>query len=290
MDKPQEPPAAADPGPPRASKVTTVILIVSLVLIVLIAGVLGTIAVLMTQAPDAPLLGGNPPQRLSTPIHFAPVRETKAAPCPGEEAALDDAQTTCYLLEDGVTVSSVQRVEAVRERDGTYSVRIAVAPAFKQKLVDLIDEQVGDQRQIAVVLVPRTVVAAPIVTQSMDGDSLSIAGMTQQEAETLTTRLLGDSAQPSTPADSPPATPADSPADSPPASSPVTSPATGLPGDPTGADQRGAGTRTPDQRFPTCKEATAAGYGPYTKGTHEEYAWYVDVDGNGVACNSGDLR
>ncbi|MGI5270563.1 excalibur calcium-binding domain-containing protein [Nonomuraea sp. CA-218870] len=280
MDKPQEPQAAADPGPPKASRVTTVILIVSLVLIVLIAGVLGTVAVLMTKAPDAPLIGGAPPQRLSTPIHFAPVRETKAAPCPGEQAALDEAQTTCYLLEDGVTVNAVQTVEAVRERDGTYSVRVAVAPAYKQKLVDLLDEQVTDQRQIAVVLVPRTVVAAPIVTQSMDGDSLRIAGMTQQEAETLATRLLGDAAPPpSTPATGDPA---------------PTPPATDLTvgtGDPTGtAGPTGTGGRTPDQRFASCQEATAAGFGPYTRGTHEEYAWYVDVDGNGVACNSGDLR
>ncbi|MDA0637793.1 excalibur calcium-binding domain-containing protein [Nonomuraea sp. MCN248] len=286
MDKPQEPPAAADPGPPKASRVTTIILIVSLVLIVLIAGVLGTVAVLMTQAPDAPLIGGDPPQRLSTPIHFAPVRETRAAPCPGEQAALDEAQTTCYLLEDGVTVNAVQAVEAVRERDGTYSVRVAVAPAYKQKLVDLLDEQVTDQRQIAVVLVPRTVVAAPIVTQSMDGDSLRIAGMTQQEAETLATRLLGDAAPPpSSPPSSPPGTGDPAPSNS------ATDPTTIGTADPTGTGApTGAGTRTPDQRFASCQEATAAGFGPYTRGTHEEYAWYVDVDGNGVACNSGDLR
>src|SRR5690606_2218409 len=256
MDKPEEPPVAADPGPPRASRATTAILLVSLVLIVVIAGVLGTVAVLMTRTPDAPLIGGNPPHRLSTPIHFAPVRETKPAPCPGEEAALDDAQTTCYLLEDGVTVNAVQKIEAVRQRDGTYAVRIAVAPAYKQKLVDLIDEQVPDQRQVAVVLVPRTVVAAPIVTQSMDGDSLSIAGMTQQEAETLATRLLGDTAPPTSP-DSPPAT-------GPTGQATTGQPTGGVPTTSTGESgttvtQTGSpqnqSARTPDQRFASCREA-----------------------------------
>ncbi|MEV4104048.1 excalibur calcium-binding domain-containing protein [Nonomuraea sp. NPDC049649] len=309
MDKPEEPPTAADPGPPRASRATTAILIVSLVLIVIIAGVLATVAVLMTRTPDAPLLGGTPPKRLSTPIHFAPVRETKPAPCPGEEAALDDEQTTCYLLEDGVTVHSVQTIEAVRERDGTYSVRIAVAPAFKQKLVDLIDEQVPDQRQVAVILVPRTVLAAPIVTQSMDGDSLSIAGMTQQEAEELATRLLGDAAAPSTgdpagtgdPANTgDPAGTGDPTSTGDPAGTGdptgtgdpagTGDPTSTNPGDSTGTRNPAGNTRTPDQRFASCEEATAAGFGPYTKGTHEEYAWYSDLDGNGVACNSGDLR
>ncbi|MFD2353668.1 excalibur calcium-binding domain-containing protein [Nonomuraea ferruginea] len=56
------------------------------------------------------------------------------------------------------------------------------------------------------------------------------------------------------------------------------------------ARRRAPGPGPPDQRFASCQEATAAGFGPYTKGTHEEYAWYADVDGNGVACNSGDLR
>ncbi|MFI6786542.1 excalibur calcium-binding domain-containing protein [Nonomuraea sp. NPDC050383] len=307
-------------------------LIVSLVLVVVIAGVLGTVAVLMTRSPDAPLLGGVPPQRLPTPIHFAPIREQKPAPCPGAEAALDERQTTCYLLEDGVTVEAVQRIEPVREKDGTYSVRVAIAPKYKEKVVALIDEMVPDQRQIAVVLVPRTVVAAPVVTQSMDGDSLSIAGFTKEEAEALATRLLG----------SPPATGQPSPGQpgtgqpgtgQPGTDQPGTGqqpgtgeqPGTGqqtgtgqpLPGatnpvtqgtsgtghtDTTGTQTTGTqttgtqttgtqtGRRAPDRRYTSCKEAVAAGRGPYTKGTHEEYSWYVDVDGNGVACNPGDIR
>lgn len=193
MDKPEEQPPAA-PGKPRASRLTTIVLIVSLVTVVVVAGVLGTIAVLMTRSPDTPLLGGVPPQRLPTAIHFAPIRESRPAPCPGAEAVLDEQQTTCYLLEDGATVGAVQRIEPVREHDGTYSVRIAIAPAFKEKVVQLIDEMVQDQRQLAVVLVPKTVVATPVVTQGMDGDSLSIAGFTRQEAEVLVSRLLGSAA------------------------------------------------------------------------------------------------
>ncbi|MFI7447189.1 excalibur calcium-binding domain-containing protein [Nonomuraea sp. NPDC049714] len=308
MDKPEEPPAA-DPGHPQASRLTTIVLIVSLVLVVLVAGVLGTIAVLMTRSPDSPLLGGAPPKRLATPIHFAPVRETKAAPCPGEEAALDETQATCYLLENGVTVNAVQEIEAVRETDGTHSVRIAVAPAYKQKLVDLIDEQVADQRQIAVVLVPRTVVAAPVVTQSMDGDSLSIVGFSKEDAEALATRLLGATGTPTgdptgTPTGDPTGTPTGDPAGTPtggPATSPgrptgaattgtgtPTGTSTGSPtGDPTGDTAGADGTLNP--KYDSCRQARAAGYGPYTKGVHPEYAWYTDVDNNGVACNGADL-
>ena len=39
-----------------------------------------------------------------------------------------------------------------------------------------------------------------------------------------------------------------------------------------------------DPRFGTCREAIAAGYGPYTAGVHEEYDWYRDGDGDGVNC------
>ncbi|WP_203871699.1 SecDF P1 head subdomain-containing protein [Planomonospora parontospora] len=52
----------------------------------------------------------------------------------------------------------------------------------------------------------------------------------------------------------------------------------------TGADRAGAGGT--DRRFGTCREATAAGYGPYFKESDPEYAWYVDGDGDGVACDS----
>jgi len=297
MDKPEEPPPA-DPGHPQASRLTTIVLIVSLVLVVLVAGVLGTIAVLMTKSPDSPLLGGAPPRRLATPIHFAPVRETKPAPCPDEEAALDETQATCYLLEDGVTVNAVQQIEAVREKDGTHSVRIAVAPAYKQRLVDLIDEQVPDQRQIAVVLVPRTVVAAPVVTQSMDGDSLSIVGFAKADAEALVTRLLGaegsPTGSPTDPAGSP-TDPAGQPTD--PAGQPTTPAGQPTGGTPTGAGTPGDTTGNPtggdaalNPKYDTCRQAKAAGYGPYTKGLHPEYAWYPDLDNNGVACNSADLR
>ncbi|MEO3789725.1 excalibur calcium-binding domain-containing protein [Nonomuraea sp. B10E15] len=311
MDKPEEPPHA-DPGEPQASRLTTIVLIVSLVLVVLVAGVLGTVAVLMTRSPDTPLLGGTPPTRLSVPIHFAPVREAKPAPCPGDPAVLDAEQTTCYLLEDGVTVGAVQKIEPVRERDGQYSVRIAIAPAFKERLVQLIDEQVPEQRQVAVVLapekpeVPKTVLAAPIVTQHMDGDSMSIAGYTKEDADALVARLLGGtpSATPSGPASSDPVP--TGPASTGPTSTGPTSTgststgptstgptSTGVPRTTqtggTGTTQTGA-ARSTDRRYASCKEAVAAGDGPYYQGTHAEYGWYTDVDRNGVACNSADIR
>ncbi|MEU7749894.1 excalibur calcium-binding domain-containing protein [Nonomuraea sp. NPDC049158] len=313
MEKPEEPPPAepGEPGEPKASRFTTIVLIISLVVVVLISGVLGTVAVLMTRSPDSPILGAVPPQRLPTPIHFAPVRDTKPAPCPGDTAVLDKEQTTCYLLEDGVTVNAVQRIEAVREKDGTYSVRIAIAPAFKQKVSDLIDELVTNQRQVAVVLVPKTVLAAPIVTQPMDGDSLSIVGFDKAAAEALAASLLGSSPSPGAPTGGAPT--GGAPTDAAPTAgvptggaptggAPTTNPAptgtTGVPnaGAPTsGASAPASRATSPvrgslDPHYASCKAAVAAGDGPYTKGVHPEYAWYPDLDKNNVACNTADIR
>jgi hypothetical protein len=39
-----------------------------------------------------------------------------------------------------------------------------------------------------------------------------------------------------------------------------------------------------DPRFGTCREAKAAGYGPYRRGTDPEYSWYRDADGDGWVC------
>ena len=39
-----------------------------------------------------------------------------------------------------------------------------------------------------------------------------------------------------------------------------------------------------DRRYDTCGEATAAGLGPYSRGTDPEYAWYRDADGDGTTC------
>ena len=43
---------------------------------------------------------------------------------------------------------------------------------------------------------------------------------------------------------------------------------------------------TSDPRFETCAEANEAGYGPYRRGMDSEYDWYVDRDGDGLACES----
>ncbi len=50
--------------------------------------------------------------------------------------------------------------------------------------------------------------------------------------------------------------------------------------EPTPATQPQAGT---DPRFPYCKDAVAAGYGPYQRG-RTEYEWYRDADGDGMVC------
>ena len=39
-----------------------------------------------------------------------------------------------------------------------------------------------------------------------------------------------------------------------------------------------------DPRFGTCREANAAGYGPYRRGADPEYDWYQDRDNDGLAC------
>lgn len=315
----ENPPVSDTPRPeqPQASKLTTIVLIVSLVLVIVIAGVLGAVAVLMTKSPDAPLLGAVPPLQLATPIHFAPVRESKEAPCPGEEAVLDELKTTCYLIGKGVTVNAVQQIETVAEDDGTYSVRIAMAPAFKARVATIIQELAGDQRPLAVVLTPpNVVVAAPSVLQAMDGDSVSIGPLPKAEAEALAARLGAAPAATGAPGTGAPETGTGAPntglpdtgapnTGAPNTGAPNTgAPNTGLPNTGTGNPNATApAANTPvganptgtsllpakDKRHPSCKEAVAAGLGPYTKGRHTEYTWYVDKDNNGTACNSADL-
>lgn len=200
MSSTDKPPPAATPTaaePPRASRLTTVVLLVSLVLVVLVAGVLGTLAVLMTRNPESPPLGGRPPTQLTRSIHFAPVRESKPA-CPGEEAFLD-ARGRCYLLEPGITVTAVRKIEPVELADSSYAVRIAFAPAFLPGVKELVDDLYRERRQLAVVH-DLVVVAAPAVTQEMTGDSLMISGFTKAEADSLALLLRGsDPATPSAP-------------------------------------------------------------------------------------------
>lgn len=46
----------------------------------------------------------------------------------------------------------------------------------------------------------------------------------------------------------------------------------------------GGGGGSTDPRFDYCYQAIAAGYGPYYKGSDEEYYWYTDGDSDGIAC------
>jgi hypothetical protein len=50
------------------------------------------------------------------------------------------------------------------------------------------------------------------------------------------------------------------------------------------APTRAAASGRTDPRFRTCREANAAGYGPYRSGVDPEYAWYQDRDHDGVVC------
>ncbi len=53
---------------------------------------------------------------------------------------------------------------------------------------------------------------------------------------------------------------------------------------PPAAQQPPATAAGDDPRFGSCREALAAGYGPYVRGQDPEYAWYRDGDGDGIVC------
>ncbi|MEV4379882.1 excalibur calcium-binding domain-containing protein [Streptosporangium sp. NPDC049644] len=326
------PPGGA-PGVPRASRITTAILVSTLVVVVLITGVLGTIAVLMTRNPDMPL-GAKPPSRLAVPIHFAPVTEAKAGACTLPETYPDDLGQNCYSVAAGVTVNAVRKIEAIQEKNGTYSVRIAFAPTFREQITDLTEEVVKEDdpvRQQIAIVVGEKVVAAPRVAQAITADSLSIAGsFTKEQADAMVVRLLGSSGigtEPTTdpqPNDTsvftPPADPSTNPqpdqpvnpsnngvpdttATNPPGTGGTGTGGTGTGGTGTnGTGTDGAGTNPAtrntspatsgdgdlDPRYATCKEANDNGYGPYHKGIHQEYDWYIDGNKNGIACELND--
>lgn len=258
------------PPPPQATRITTIALVVALVIVVLTAGVLGTLAVLMTRNPDLPL-GATPPRRLAVPIHFAPVTGAQQGPCTDPDARPDDLGQVCYTLAAGVSVDAVRRIEAVQDRTGAYSVKIVFAPTFRDQINDLTQETVTQQMAI---VVGERVVAAPRVAQVITEDSLSIAGsFTKEQADAMVSRLLGAGTT------SPPATTPAAPVAPENTTAPTTAPAAAP-----------ATTRTTDPRFPDCEAAAKAGYGPYFKETHEEYHWYTDKDGDGVACDPDDLQ
>ncbi|MEV4090662.1 excalibur calcium-binding domain-containing protein [Streptosporangium saharense] len=274
---PREPQRARPvPPPPQATRITTIALVVALVIVVLTAGVLGTLAVLMTRNPDLPL-GATPPRRLAVPIHFAPVTGAQQGPCTDPDARPDDLGQVCYTLAAGVSVDAVRRIEAVQDRTGAYSVKIVFAPTFRDQINDLTQETVTQQMAI---VVGERVVAAPRVAQVITEDSLSIAGsFTKEQADAMVSRLLG-SGTTSPPATTQPTTQPTTPATAPAAPENTAAPTTAPAAAPT----------TGDPHFPDCEAASKAGYGPYFKETHQEYTWYTDKDGDGVACEDDDLQ
>ncbi|ETK36045.1 hypothetical protein MPTA5024_10500 [Microbispora sp. ATCC PTA-5024] len=311
----------APPGPPQAGRGTTIALVAALAMVVVMSGVLGAVAVVMTRNPDAPPLSTTQVRRLQTPMHLAPVTGVRPAPCPDTDGVPDDKNTTCYQLDPGVNVTTVQKVEALPERDGTYSVRVVLAPSSQEQVTKLTHDTV--QQQLAIVVGDK-VVAAPRVAQEITQDSLSIAGFTKEQADDLVALLVGTAAPQSGPSQPPATQPGTTqPGTTQPA---TTQPGTAQPGTtqpgttqgqqqatqqpvrtPPGVTQpesltttgassrngqaaRSQGWRSGNtMRFPDCKAANAAGYGPYTKGVHPEYYWYKDVDNDGVACDPDDL-
>nr|GLJ83097.1 hypothetical protein GCM10017588_18230 [Microbispora rosea subsp. aerata] len=181
-------PAPAGPAEPRAGRGTTIALVVALVLVVVMSGVLGAVAVLMTRNPDAPPLKQTPVRTLLAPVHFAPVTGVGPAPCTGTEAIPDDKGTACYLLDPGVTVTTVQKIEEVTENDGTYSIRLVLSPADQEQIAALTRETV--KQQLAIV-VGEKVVAAPRVAQEITQDSLGIAGFDKAQADAIMALLTG---------------------------------------------------------------------------------------------------
>ncbi|WP_433497185.1 excalibur calcium-binding domain-containing protein [Sphaerimonospora sp. CA-214678] len=307
---PQESRPPNEPGPPRqpqAARGTTLALVVALALVVVITGALGAVAVVMTRNPDAAPLSQVSLRRLATPVHFAPVVGVKAGPCTETDAVPDDTGTTCYQLDPGITVTTVQKIEEVPERDGSHSLRLVLSPANLDQIADLTRETI--KQQLAIVAGDK-VVAAPRVEQEITQDSLAIAGFTKEQADALFTLLTGAAApqasppaqdtqpaQPTQPAYTQPQSQTEPPAFTEPTAQSTQPLFTGTPdeaatqpaaGRPEDTRATGSGGRT-QQRFASCQEATANGYGPYTKGVHAEYYWYTDVDGDGVACDSGDL-
>ncbi len=297
----QNTPVAEEPGPPQppqATKGATIALSVALVFVVIMSGVLGTVAVLMTNNQDSPPLTQPVVTKLAVPIHFAPVEASGAAPCPPEtESVLDDAGTTCYQLEPGVTLTTAQKIETFTESDGTYSIRVVLAPDNRAQIEDLTRDTV---KRLLAIVVGDKVVSAPRVAQEITQDSLSIVGgFTKDEADAFLARLKGTGAPPA----QPPAQPTGDPAatgqpgvtdpNQPPAGTdPNQQPGGTDPNQPGGTDQQPSANNqgaANSQRYATCAAAIAAAAGPYTKGIHPEYAWYTDVDNDGVACDPDDL-
>ncbi|WP_428833978.1 SecDF P1 head subdomain-containing protein [Microbispora maris] len=182
------PPAPAGPSEPRAARGTTIALVVALVLVVVMSGVLGAVAVIMTRNPDAPPLKQTSVRTLLTPVHFAPVTGVGPAPCTGTDAIPDDKGTSCYQLDPGVTVTTVQKIEEVPESDGTYSIRLVLSPSSQEQIAALTRETV--KQQLAVV-VGEKVVAAPRVAQEITQDSLGIAGFDKAQADAIMALLTG---------------------------------------------------------------------------------------------------
>jgi hypothetical protein len=278
--------APAAPGDPKATRLTTIVLSASLALVVLMTGALAAVAVLMTRNPDAPPLTTTPVKRLQTPIFLAPVTGVTAAPCQADLVP-DQAGAKCYQLDPGETVSTVQDIEEQPAGAGKFALRVVLSPGDRAKIGALTRDTV---RQQLAIVVDDKVVAAPLVEQEITEDSLSIAGFSRFEADALLAALLGGVAPavPQTTSPSPAFSQQSTPAATPGAAiqSPAVESSSAVQSSPAVQSRGAGGVQT---RYRDCADAVRHGVGPYFRDIHPQYAWYMDKNHNGVACDQGDL-
>ncbi len=138
-------------------------------------------------------------------------------------------------------------------------------------------------------------VATLIAMLALLGGCRADAGATTPTAVlTSTSRVASPTVAAPVPTTAPPeptpteATPTESaPAPEPPAAAPAPAPAPAVAPPPAPAPAEASAPApavNTDPRFPTCKAAIKAGYGPYRQGIDPEYDWYRDADHDGIDC------
>ncbi|WP_283133860.1 SecDF P1 head subdomain-containing protein [Rhizohabitans arisaemae] len=185
-------PSQGEAAAPKAvGGLVTVVLGVALVLAVLLAAFIGFVAYRMAVAPGEPIVGSRPLTRLTTPINVLPVTASYPAPCSGVGAYPDDLGRTCYQTADpGMPLTQVQKIEALKEGDDKYSVRITLAPANRDQIARLTSVT-PNEKKLAIIVADR-VVAAPTIAEKITGTSFRIGGgYTKAEADALVAKLVG---------------------------------------------------------------------------------------------------
>ncbi|MEU3163205.1 excalibur calcium-binding domain-containing protein [Streptosporangium sp. NPDC006930] len=204
-----------------------------------------------------------------------------------------------------LTAEAVNADDPVRQQIAiVVGQKVVAAPRVAQTITDDSLSIAGSfTKEQADAMVLKLLGSGDVVPQPSDGPQPSGSvftppadpGATPPANQPLTPQ--GNQNQPVTPTGNQPVTPPANTNGDPAATNPSGTSGTGTSG--TGTDQNrpanttggtsgntsGEGT---DRKFATCKAARENGYGPYTRGVHEEYQWYIDGDKDGVACELGD--